>query len=541
MAIDGNDRRQPKSDKSAQESERLKSERIRWETARTVRTLIDLNNSKWLNVIPRRLRLWGQAAILRRSGLFDAAWYLRTYRDVADAGVDPLRHYIESGIKEGRRPNESPAWAEAALNKKEGRIERNIPGLSRPVELGILKDLEYLTRPINVRIVDGTSNKCRYLIFVPHYFQEILFGGYLAFFEFVRGLQRESNCELELVIVREVPDPSFLEDNLARMRQHQPKIASLFSKVHYLPDIDELEIVGRPGVVSYCAETHYVACDVAQKIGVLPIFFIQEYEPDFHAAGSLKTFVRGAFELPHIGVYNSTILCEYFRQHSGVVRVREPGYRCVAFENPIKPMPWTLEQFRASHATKPTKHLIVYGRPEPHGARNEFAIIVLALKRTLKLGYLDHREWSFVSIGSLVTEDEIELSKDSKLKIVTKLPYSEYEQFLLLGDVGISLISTPHPGIVHFQMASFGLITITNTTELRTPEWLRGQSANLLPIQLTVEALSKALKSASALADDLETRHRQAVESILPRGDGGLGAAIKFALDAGKHGANRLV
>ena len=38
------------------------------------------------------------------SGLFDPAWYLRLYPDVAAAGVDPLLHYVTAGAAEGRFP-----------------------------------------------------------------------------------------------------------------------------------------------------------------------------------------------------------------------------------------------------------------------------------------------------------------------------------------------------------------------------------------------------------------------------------------------------
>ena len=42
--------------------------------------------------------------ILAASGLFDPAWYLSTYQDVAAAGFDPLDHFLASGATEGRRP-----------------------------------------------------------------------------------------------------------------------------------------------------------------------------------------------------------------------------------------------------------------------------------------------------------------------------------------------------------------------------------------------------------------------------------------------------
>ena len=41
---------------------------------------------------------------LKNSGLFDAAWYLEHYPDVAAAGVDPAFHYLKAGADEGRSP-----------------------------------------------------------------------------------------------------------------------------------------------------------------------------------------------------------------------------------------------------------------------------------------------------------------------------------------------------------------------------------------------------------------------------------------------------
>lgn len=41
---------------------------------------------------------------LRGSGLFDAQWYARTYRDVALLGMDPAEHFLRIGAAMGRRP-----------------------------------------------------------------------------------------------------------------------------------------------------------------------------------------------------------------------------------------------------------------------------------------------------------------------------------------------------------------------------------------------------------------------------------------------------
>jgi hypothetical protein len=52
-----------------------------------------------------------KAAVLA-SGLFDAAWYARTYADVVAAGLDPLDHYCQFGRFEHRAPNGylDPIW-----------------------------------------------------------------------------------------------------------------------------------------------------------------------------------------------------------------------------------------------------------------------------------------------------------------------------------------------------------------------------------------------------------------------------------------------
>lgn len=53
----------------------------------------------------QRRRLALQVEAVRRSGLFDAEWYLGEYRDSARLGIDPIEHYLLIGAKLGRRPS----------------------------------------------------------------------------------------------------------------------------------------------------------------------------------------------------------------------------------------------------------------------------------------------------------------------------------------------------------------------------------------------------------------------------------------------------
>jgi WsaF, C-terminal domain len=341
-------------------------------------------------------------------------------------------------------------------------------------------------------------------------------------------MKRLQRCKLTLVIVHKFGTKEQMGLNLKRISVSFPDIAELFSSYHLLQEGRTIDVDGDYGVISYSAETHFAASDAARQMNVTPVFFVQDYEPDFHGDGTLKTFTRSAFELPHVGVYNSRKLYEYFRDHSGIGQTSNRHYQHATFENPIKPMPWDWDDFRTRHTAKDKKCLIVYARPEMLGARNEFGIVILALKQALREGHLDAADWIFRGVGSMTRHLAIPLSKDAQMEMVPKLPLRDYEDMLLLGDIGISLISTPHPGIIHFQMASFGLATVTYATKGRSAEWLQAQSKNIVPSPVTIQGISDAVARAAELSGDLNARYHNAVRSVVHTDERDLDAAAEF-------------
>ncbi|GAA3712714.1 hypothetical protein GCM10022421_19980 [Oceanisphaera sediminis] len=65
------------------------------------------------------------ALLAQQSGLFDAAWYLRRYPDVAAAGMDPWLHYLRHGYKEGRDPG--PGFSGSGYQWAEPRAQGKNP------------------------------------------------------------------------------------------------------------------------------------------------------------------------------------------------------------------------------------------------------------------------------------------------------------------------------------------------------------------------------------------------------------------------------
>lgn len=92
------------------------------------RTLAPLQALAWprgkRNAEERKLQR--DIALIQSSGFFNAKWYLQTYPDVAQDGVDPLEHYLRHGAAEGRNPSTefvteyylrmNPDVREAAMN-----------------------------------------------------------------------------------------------------------------------------------------------------------------------------------------------------------------------------------------------------------------------------------------------------------------------------------------------------------------------------------------------------------------------------------------
>jgi len=61
--------------------------------------------------------------LIENSGLFDEDFYLKTYPDIKQAGVNPLDHYINHGGVEGR-------WPSGRFNGSQGSLEYFVSKIS---------------------------------------------------------------------------------------------------------------------------------------------------------------------------------------------------------------------------------------------------------------------------------------------------------------------------------------------------------------------------------------------------------------------------
>ena len=157
-------------------------------------------------------------------------------------------------------------------------------------------------------------------------------------------------------------------------------------------------------------------------------------------------------------------------------------------------------------AGRTRRRLLFYARPEPHGTRNMFELGLLALRTAVARGIFDS-DWDLFGIGSVDGPDRLlRLSADRSLELLSKRGQGDYAEVLASHDVGLSLMYTPHPSLVPIEMASAGMVTVTNSYETKTPEAMAEISPNLITAPADLEGIVAALREAVARSDDFASR-----------------------------------
>ena len=102
---------------------------------------------------------------IEASGLFDREWYLRTYPDVAQSGIDPIEHYLIAGAQEGRDPgplfdtiyylSENPPVQAAGYNPLLFFIDSGEREMCRAVPLTQAQRFESFCRSVKTGALEG--------------------------------------------------------------------------------------------------------------------------------------------------------------------------------------------------------------------------------------------------------------------------------------------------------------------------------------------------------------------------------------------------
>jgi glycosyltransferase involved in cell wall biosynthesis len=433
--------------------------------------------------------MWRRGALelFGRSQTLGAEWmlaYAFTWRRLLTASVRdrPVRRWRldavpppEFAVQPGRRPSPSPV-------------------------LGSVRAIADKIAPLG--FVAAASAPRRVNLLIPAIDLDHLFGGYIAKFNLARRLaERGQRVRLVTVDAHANPTPSFRQDI-----ERYAGLEGLFERVELAVGREsrELEVSADDAFIATTWWTAHIAHGALRGLGRERfLYLIQEYEPFTFPMGAYAALAAESYTFPHTALFSTELLRDYFRRHQlGVFATGGRGDTdSMSFQNAITAIaPPTAVELSA----RASRRLLFYARPEAHASRNLFELGVLALTEAVRTGAL--AGWELRGIGTVGGGRSLPLAAGAALEMTPRAEQSAYAELLREHDLGLALMYTPHPSLVPIEMASAGMLTVTNSFENKTEAALRAISANLLAPAPTVTGVAAAIAHAAASVTDYETR-----------------------------------
>ena len=417
---------------------------------------------------------------------------------------------VETGLLRGI------AWRIAAASlaghgPRPGRHLRLSAGLPPPsslteepriTHLGV-RTLREKTRPLELSLRADAPPRVNLL--VPTIDLRHFFGGYIAKLNLARRLA-ERGLRVRVVTVDETPA---LPPSWRRIVEAYEGLDGVFDRVEvaFAREDGRLEVSPDDRFIATTWWTAHLAHAAGRSVGRERfLYLIQECEPFSFPMGAFAALAGQSYELPHFALFSTELLREYFRLNR--LGVYAPGPRTgdrdsAAFDNAITPI---AAPTASDLAARGSQRLLVYARPEQHAARNMFELAVLGLSAAVSDGVLG-ADWELHGVGvSRRSEPPVDLGNGRFLELLPRRSQEGYAQLLGDHDVGLALMYTPHPSLVPVEMASAGMLTVTNSCENKTPEAIGSISGNLITVEPSIDGVAAGLQEAVAGVEDYGRR-----------------------------------
>lgn len=378
------------------------------------------------------------------------------------------------------------------------------PGSAAPVDsLGSVEVIRQKIAPL--RLAPDKTRKRVVNLLVPTIDFQYFFGGYIAKFNLALQLQRHGYAVRLVVLDYCDYAPHLWRQKIARY----PGLVGFFDKVEVAYQFDRTNALPVHPRDTFIATTWWTAHVAHAAVSELRqerfVYLIQEYEPMTFPMGSYYGLANQSYGFPHFAIFSTELLRDFFcSERLGVFEsdVEQGKRHSVAFQNAINKFEVSEKALRK----RQVRRLLFYARPEPHAARNMFELGVLALTDAVQAGAFDAADWSFDGIGSVGNFRSVKLTHGQELHLLPRVTLEEYTGLLPQYDLGLSLMLTPHPSLVPLEMASAGMVTITNTFANKTAERLRDLSSNLVPVEPTIDGVRDGLVVAAKAVEHIEAR-----------------------------------
>jgi glycosyltransferase involved in cell wall biosynthesis len=409
------------------------------------------------------------------------------------------RHLLVASIRGRERPRSHlriDARPPASLLPTPGRQEPATPAVGQ---------IAAKIAPLDLAVLDDGPRRINVLI--PTIDLDHFFGGYIAKLN-LAGRLADYGERVRIVTVDPVgPLPPSWRHTL----EAYSGLTGLFDRVEMVfgRESPGVEVSRSDRFIATTWWTAHVAHEALKQLdGERFLYLIQEYEPFTFPMGTYAALADESYRFPHFALFSTEFLRDYFRRHEIGVYSGGAGRgdeQSVAFQNAITAV---RPPVAAKLARRTTRKLLFYARPEPHASRNMFELGMLALDRVTHEGTLGPG-WELHGIGTVNDQRRMNLGSGAVLTLLPRYDQAAYAEMLREHDVGLALMYTPHPSLVPIEMASAGMLTVTNTFENKTAEAMSTISSNLMAVEPSLSGVSAGLREAVARVEDFEGRARE--------------------------------
>jgi len=257
----------------------------------------------------------------------------------------------------------------------------------------------------------------------------------------------------------------------------------------------------------------YLAEKIMRRIGGRPfLYLIQDYETNFYAANSLFALADRTYDMNYHALFSTTVLQQFFIDRD-IGHMVSRGLKHIHFNNACASARPERRTFLARAGNKNKRTLAFYSRPIVN--RNMFELGAVTLIESVRAGILDPDRWEFrgIGLGSCV----IRLTEDAELLQIPRTSLKEYQRIITDFDVGLTLMASPHPSMVPFDLAGCGTVVVTNSFLNKDQAYFEGLAPNVICREPHLPALMDGLAEAVARAEDVEARYQGALDMAYPR------------------------
>ncbi len=345
---------------------------------------------------------------------------------------------------------------------------------------------------------------------IPMLSPAVIFGGYISLFNFAARLAARGHA-IRFIVSEGM---SHTKEELLALLAGFPAAVFVLQKADVIRAITHTAYAPIPAsrqdvFIAYSAFAALLCHRACEELDAGRfIYYLQEEEGHFHAHNAFRATIEYVYTLPHVPVFNSEMLEDYFRAAGlGAFAARDAAPRYMTFRHALST---ARSPTLGEIAGRAPRKLLFFARPEQHAERNLFEIGLIALRICCESGLFPAGEWEFHAVGAMTDGYALDLGRDHALKFLPRRPLAEYAESLYGYDVGLSLMFAPHPSVPNFEMAAAGMPTVTTTFANRPQAAMQKLCPNFIAVPPHIKGVVDGIHEAVQRAGDYETRIRNA-------------------------------